>query len=110
MSMSMQLKFYDIPALMSVDQAIYNMVAMAKAENVVAVAVHNGIEIGATPDSKEQEVIAQWDLKKCEREVLRARLEPVRTAIRYLLSTISPEDAIVLVKELASDPLQQRGS
>lgn len=99
-------KIYEIPAQMSIGQAIFNMVAMAKEEHVVVIAFHNSIELGATPSSTEAEVIAQWDRKKREREVSRSRIEPVRIAIRYLLSTVSPEDRILLVKEMAKDPLQ----
>jgi hypothetical protein len=50
-----------------------------------------------------------WHEKRHERAIRDDRLDPVRSAIRYLLRTVSKEDRLLIIKELASDPLSKEG-
>ena len=94
---------YVIPGGMSIESAIYNMIVLARQDDQVwVVAEHNGIEIAAIATSTPDEVLSQWDRARVEREMRNHRLSPVRTAIRYLLSTVSSDDRKLLLMELAS--------
>jgi hypothetical protein len=77
--------------------------------DVQVIAEHNSIEIAARVGMKVNEIVDYWYDKRHERELLDARLDPVRQAVHYLLGTVSREDRLLLIKEIASDPLSKEG-
>ena len=98
---------YVIPGGMHIKTAILNMIALAKKEDqlrpgVSVVAEHNGIELVVTATSTPDEVLDVWDLNRVNREMRNQRLDPLRTSIRYLLSTVSQEDRLLLIKACLS--------
>jgi len=106
----MRTVIYDIPGMMSVEQAARNMVKLVKQEakltpnvEVQVVGEHNGIEFGARVGTTVKELVDYWHEKRHERAIRDERLLPVRDAIRYLLGTLAPEDCQLVVKEIAED-------
>ena len=75
--------------------------------DVQVVAEHNSIELGARVGMSVREIIDYWHEKRHERALRDERLHPVRVAVRYLLGTLSTEDRLLVIKELAADPLSK---
>lgn len=104
--------YYNIPDGMTVEIVAINMIEEVKrwedgkGPHIMVQAVHNGIPIWATSFSTAEEIIERWDREKITRELRNQRLDPIRTAIRYLLSTLSTEDCAVLTEELASNSVR----
>jgi hypothetical protein len=106
----MRTVIYDVPGMMSVEQAARNMVKLVKQEakltpnvDVQVVGEHNGIEFGAQVGTTVKELVDYWHEKRHERAIRDERLRPVSDAIRYLLGTLGPEDCQLVVKEIAED-------
>jgi hypothetical protein len=112
----MRTVIYDIPGQMSVDVAVEHMIAMVMREaaltpdvDVQVVGVHNSIELAVRVGSTRQALLDYWDKERHERAFRDERLHPVRVTIRYLLGTLSAEDRLLVIKELAVDPLSKEG-
>ena len=110
----MRIVTYKVPVMTDIHTAAHQLVSLAVAEQaktpddpVKVVAWFNGIEISAASTSIQNDVAAEWDRKRCDREVQRARIYPVDVAVRYLLSTLSDSDRIFFLKELMRDPLSK---
>lgn len=113
----MRTVIYDVPHMATVADTAEAMVRLVEkesrktlGEDVQVVATHNGLEIGAVVGTSPVEIVDSWHEKRHARAVRDERLDPVRSAIRYLLSTISAEDRLLVVKELATDPLSKEGA
>jgi hypothetical protein len=107
---------YEIPGMMTVETAALNMIELVGAESkrksdedVRVVAVHNGIEFSAGRNSRWTDLVEEWSEKRRQREIQEQRIHPVRVAVNYLLRTLSDSDRLILVKEIASDPLSKEG-
>jgi hypothetical protein len=81
--------------------------ALTPKDDVLVVAEHNSVELVAHVGSTVQEIVDYWHEKRHERALRDERLAPVRVAIRYLLGTLSKEDRLLVIKELAADPLKE---
>ena len=110
----MRTVIYDIPAQMTVEDAVLNMIKLVRHEaaltpedDVQVVGEHNSIELAARVGMSAREIIDYWHEKRHERALRDERLDPVRSAIRYLLGTVPKEDRLLIIKELASDPLKE---
>ena len=114
----MRTVIFDVPGHKTSARAAAHMVALVTAEvdahpeenaDVQVVAEFNGIEIGATYDSKPAEIVQQWDEKRIAREIRDERIRPVREAIDYLLGTLSDDDCQLVLRRLHVDSMVKKG-
>lgn len=114
----MRTVIFNVPVAMTIARAAAHMVALVTAEvdahpeendDVQVVAEFNGIEIGATYDSKPAQIVQQWDEKRIVRVLREERLRPVREAIDYLLGTLSDDDRQLVLRRLHVDSMAKKG-